>query len=207
MTYILQFIVTNWWLFGLILVSSILELYVVPNVIAWYNGLRYPKYRHFSVVAACIFAVALFKFILYIPASDPAQAQKLENTANSVGTPLACGCINVCTCASVTLPLGTETVTQSYVDSLILASKDRELTIDELEGLTREELALLRNAIFAMAGRRYGKGSKYSDIFQSYDWYNPYISPDDFTYDYFNHYQFKNMNKITDYEKSMGYRK
>ena len=112
-----------------------------------------------------------------------------------------------CNITNFRVTSSSSTETQSYVDSLILASEVRELTIDELEGLTREELALLRNAIFAMAGMQYDYGSKYANIFETYDWYNPYIPRKDFAWDRFNHYQLKNMNKIVSYEKSMGYRK
>lgn len=205
MKYVLQYVVTNWRLFGLMLISAVLELYIAPNVIAWYKNLNYPKYRHFPRVAACIFLVAFLKFIFTIPAGDPTLAQEPKNKANPVNTSMDCGCNLVCTCDPVTSSSGIES--QSYVDSLMLASEVRELTIDELERLTREELALLRNAIFAMAGMQYDYGSKYDNIFQTYDWYNPYIPRKDFSWDIFNRYQFKNMNKIVSYEKSMGYRK
>lgn len=206
MEYIIQYIVTYWWLFGLMLVSAVLELYVVPLVIAWYKSQNPPKYRHFSVVAACIFCVAIIKFIVSIPAGDPSQAQELKGQNITDEISLDCGCTVVCTCAPVTPPSDTETVTQSYVDSLILASEVRELTLDEIKQLNQEDLALLRNAIFAMAGMQYNEGSKYWAIFQSYDWYKPYITGE-FSWDYFNSYQFKNMGKIIEYEKSMGYRK
>ena len=205
--YVFQYIITHWWLFFLSLVAAILELYVIPNVIAWYQELNSPNYRRFSVLAACILFVTFINFVYDILQSDPTHAYELKNTANSDEISMPCGCNLVCTCNSVTSSSDTETVTQSYVDSLMLASKDRELTIDELEGLTQEELALLRNAIFAMAGMQYDYGSKYDNIFQTYDWYNPYIPRKDFSWDIFNSYQHRNMNIIVSYEKSKGYRK
>jgi len=202
MVYVLQFITTYWWLFILSVASAILELYVVPNVIAWYKNLNYPNHRRFSIVALCILVTAIIKFIINIPESDPTQAQEYL-----VETSMDCGCESICTCGFVSSTSDSETVTQSYVDALILSSAKRELTNDELQSLSQEELALLRNAIFAMAGMQYDYGSHYFDIFQSYDWYHPYVSKEDFTWDYFNSFQFKNMNKIINYEKSMGYRK
>lgn len=204
---ILQFIATYWWYLILIFVLKILELYVVPKVITQDKNQNSVGRSRFPIIALCIFGAAVVQFIINIPESDPTWDQKIDNTENSIETSTTCGGIYIHTYGSATPPPDIETVTQSDVDSLILASKVRELSIDEIGRLTQEELALLRNAIFAMAGRQYGKGTKYYAIFQSYDWYNPYIPGKDFTWDYFNHYQFKNMNKIVNYEKSMGYRK
>lgn len=205
MSYVFQFIVTYWWLLILSFVSAVLELYIGPNIVDWFKDQRRPKYRRFSVMAAFLILTTIVKFANDVSDRDSTQAQKHQYKKNPHETTLSCGCINDCTCDSMTSC--NETDTQTYVDSLILSSEYRELTIDELGNLNKEDLALLRNAIFAMAGAQYDYNSKYYAIFQSYDWYHPYVSLEEFKWDYFNYYQLENMNRITTYERSMGYRR
>lgn len=208
MSYVCQFFITYWSALILSLLSAVLELYIAPNIMAWYENREHPKYRRFSVMASFLILNAIVNFAINLPPKDSAQAEEQpQHKKNLSETVLDCGCIKECTCDSVTPPACDDPVAQTYVDSLMLSSEVRELSIDEIKNLNREDLALLRNAIFAMAGMQYDHGSKYDTIFQSYDWYHPFVPKKDFPWEYFNSYQLKNMNRIIEYEKSMGYRK
>ena len=71
-------------------------------------------------------------------------------------------------------------------------------------GLTREQLRLARNEIYARHGRKF-KDAALDEYFRSKSWYMPTIEPDNFNENVFNDYEIANRKLIADYEKKMGY--
>lgn len=98
-----------------------------------------------------------------------------------------------------------EEETIPYGEQYILPySNSRYLTEADLRNLSAEELRLARNEIYARHGRLF-KDSGLQDYFNSRDWYEGTISPDDFTDAYaasvFNEYEMANKDFIAQYEK------
>ena len=78
------------------------------------------------------------------------------------------------------------------------------LTEADLAGLTKEELRLARNELYARHGRKF-KDEGLNQYFSAKSWYRPSIEPDQFNESVFNEYEIANRKLIADYEKKMGY--
>jgi flagellar basal body-associated protein FliL len=85
-------------------------------------------------------------------------------------------------------------------DYIIPYSDSRYLTEEDLAGLTKEQLRLARNEIYARHGRRFNDAGLQS-YFDSQEWYNGTIEPDDFNMSVFNDYEMKNKDYILAYEQ------
>ena len=73
--------------------------------------------------------------------------------------------------------------------------------MDDLKGLSADQLRLARNEIHARHGRRF-KDSGLQAYFDSQSWYNGTIAPDDFNdRTILNEYEIKNGDFILSYEK------
>ena len=101
-----------------------------------------------------------------------------------------------------------ENTTQSYssksrayeVSGYIFYDSDTTyLTSDDLRGLSKWELKIARNEIYARRGRRF-KNSDLQKYFDSCSWYNGYISADNFNDDALNNVEKYNVNLIKKYE-------
>ena len=97
----------------------------------------------------------------------------------------------------------TET-TAAVQDYILPDSNSAYLTEADLVGLTREQLRLARNEIYARHGRKF-KDAALDEYFRSKSWYMPTIEPDNFNENVFNDYEIANRKLIADYEKKMGY--
>lgn len=84
-------------------------------------------------------------------------------------------------------------------------SDTRLLTKQDLEGLSAEECKKARNEIYARHGRRF-KDAALQSYFDSCDWYEGTIEPDDFQENQLSKIEIANKNLIADYEKEKGYR-
>lgn len=82
------------------------------------------------------------------------------------------------------------------------ASDTRYITESDLWGLDKEEVAMIRNEIYARHGYIF-KTEPYKSYFESRDWYvpNPY-----FTESYFNEIEKANKEFLVQYEKDRGWR-
>lgn len=78
-------------------------------------------------------------------------------------------------------------------------SNTRLLTAADLNGLTKDELRLARNEIFARYGRRF-KDQELQAYFDSKSWYRGTIDPDDFNDDTISEIEKKNAEFIYSYE-------
>lgn len=101
-------------------------------------------------------------------------------------------------------------VTESYVveaaDYYILPNSNSEyISYSDLNGLTREEVVLARNEIFARRGRMFTT-DYIADYFDSQSWYNPIYSAEDFPVSILNEYERENINTILEYEKAQGWK-
>ncbi len=95
--------------------------------------------------------------------------------------------------------------TMEVVSEYILPnSNSAYLTEADLAALTKEELRLARNEIYARHGRKF-KDSGLNDYFMGKSWYTPLIEADRFNESVFNDYEAANRKLIADYEKKMGY--
>ncbi len=64
---------------------------------------------------------------------------------------------------------------RAKVDELILATMTRELVASDLEGLSKPELRMIRNGLFARKGYRF-KDQELHGFFRLYGWYQPTIT-------------------------------
>ncbi len=83
-------------------------------------------------------------------------------------------------------------------------SSTRELTVEDLQGLSQEQLRLARNEIYALEGRKF-QDEDLQAYFDSKSWYQGTIEPGEFTDDMLSDIERANVNLISDYEKEMGY--
>lgn len=94
-----------------------------------------------------------------------------------------------------------ETSSNAYtVDGYIFYdSNSRYLTSSDLAGLSKWELRVARNEIYARHGRLF-KDSNLQNYFNSCSWYNGYISPDRFNENTLNKVEVYNIKFIKKYE-------
>ena len=90
-------------------------------------------------------------------------------------------------------------------DFILEYSDSRYITKDDLHGLSKEELSYARNEIYARHGRRF-KDEALQQYFDSKDWYEGTIAPEDFSESMLNDYEIENAGVILEYEKEKGYR-
>ena len=86
-------------------------------------------------------------------------------------------------------------------------SNSAYLTKDQLEGLSKDQMAYARNEIYARHGRRF-RDQKFQDYFNSKSWYVPQYDPDQFDAiqdTVFNDYEKENARLILEVEKEHGY--
>ncbi len=87
-----------------------------------------------------------------------------------------------------------------YGDGYILEdSAGRFLTVEELSSLSKEELRLARNEIYARHGRLF-QAEDLQDYFNSMDWYYGYIPSDQFDESVLNEYEKSNLITIKEVE-------
>lgn len=95
--------------------------------------------------------------------------------------------------------------TAAQGDYILPDSASSYLTEADLAGLTKEELRLARNEIYARHGRIF-KDADLNAYFMSKSWYTPLYEPEQFDEDaMFNEYEKANRQLISDYEEKMGY--
>lgn len=91
------------------------------------------------------------------------------------------------------------------VDFLLDYSDREELTIYDIEHLTRYELQLARFEIYARHGRSFNDPSV-TDYFSQYSWYQSKYGPENFDENMLSEVEKKNADLILQYEIDMGYR-
>jgi hypothetical protein len=88
----------------------------------------------------------------------------------------------------------------------VFADSDKKLlTQADLSGLNAEECKIARNEIYARHGRKF-KDTELQAYFNSLDWYEGTIDPDDFDESLLNDIEIANKNLIVAYEEDKGYR-
>ncbi len=92
-------------------------------------------------------------------------------------------------------------------DDYILPASDRRLLTEaDLGALSKDELRLARNEMYARCGRIFAD-EELRSYFESKDWYSGYIEGEDFDeLKDFSDLEYDNMEIITKYEKKKGYR-
>ena len=87
-------------------------------------------------------------------------------------------------------------------DSYIMSTDKRYITARELQYYSKDEVALIRNEIYARHGYIF-KSEPYKSYFASKSWYypNPGFSEADFS-----EIERKNKSTIVEFEKGMGWR-
>ncbi|MCI8464924.1 MAG: YARHG domain-containing protein [Lachnospiraceae bacterium] len=106
--------------------------------------------------------------------------------------------------SSVALETSSSAPMEPVSEYILPTSDSAYLTEADLAALTKEELRLARNEIYARHGRKF-KDSGLNNYFMSKSWYVPLIDPDRFNENVFNEYEAANRKLIADYEKKMGY--
>lgn len=88
----------------------------------------------------------------------------------------------------------------SYDDDYILPDSDSEyVSLDEVDALSAREKRLAVNEIYARHGRKFDK-KEIREYFESKNWYNGTIEPEDFDESELNKYERANIETITDSE-------
>lgn len=92
-------------------------------------------------------------------------------------------------------------------DSYLYPTDEVYLTMDDLFSLSKDEVALLRNEIYARHGYSFST-QKYEDFFMAKSWYypNPYLTDGNMVERMFNSYEKANKELLIQYEKDMGWR-
>ncbi len=90
----------------------------------------------------------------------------------------------------------------SNSDYILPDSNSRYLTINDIKGMSADELALARNEIFARHGRIF-KNDTFKNYFNSKSWYNGTIEPDKFNNSTLNKYEAANATFLSDQEDYM----
>lgn len=90
-------------------------------------------------------------------------------------------------------------------DDIFPLSSSSYLDESDLDGLSKEECRIARNEIYARHGRMFTDEALQS-YFDSKDWYDGYIEPEDFDESVLNEYETSNRDLIVEYETEMGYR-
>ena len=85
-------------------------------------------------------------------------------------------------------------------DYILPDSASRVYTYDELLGLSKDELRLAINEIYARHGRMFDS-AEYQNYFNSKSWYNGTIKPEDFSEDVFNTCEKSNIDLLSSIEK------
>lgn len=91
-------------------------------------------------------------------------------------------------------------------DYILPYSDSTYLTEEDLDGLTKDELRLACNELYARHGRKF-KDADYQAYFNSKSWYHGTVDPEDFDDTaVFNQYELVNRDFIIAYEKEKGYK-
>ena len=91
-------------------------------------------------------------------------------------------------------------------DYILPYSDSTYLTEEDLDGLTKDELRLACNELYARHGRKF-KDADYQAYFNSKSWYHGTVDPEDFDDTaVFNQYELANRDFIIEYEKEKGYK-
>ncbi len=106
------------------------------------------------------------------------------------------------------VPIDVYISTMSYdeytADYIFPNSSDVELDDADLEGLSKEESRLARDEIFARHGRIY-EDENLNAYFSQKDWYTGTADEDDFDMSLITKLEWKNLDKLNDYDMEMGY--
>ncbi len=109
-----------------------------------------------------------------------------------------------CYVPSVYMEVNTS-MAQMFVNDYIIYDSDRRyVTSADLDRLTKEQLRLARNEIYARRGRLF-KDTYLQDYFNARSWYHGSIAPEAFSESCFNDYERANAYFIADYERLKGY--
>jgi hypothetical protein len=98
------------------------------------------------------------------------------------------------------LPLPTEEPTS--LEDFILQGRNREYAYEELDAYTQEEIALVRNGMYALSGKIFNKQEN-SNYFSQYSWYVPSAKDVD---NLLNDDQRANIELCVQYEKDHGWK-
>lgn len=96
-------------------------------------------------------------------------------------------------------------LTDAELEALVLEGKERDYSRSELKDLSRRELYILRNGMYAQSGLSFRKDDL-KTFFKGCDWYKPNTSDDEKVYKRFNSHQKENVETIIEIEKEKGYR-
>lgn len=99
-------------------------------------------------------------------------------------------------------PKEPETEARTDGDYIIADSDSRLLTNSDVAGLSLKEINYAKNEIYARHGRKFDS-RELREYFNSKDWYNGRIDPEDFTDRVFNSYEKKNVQFLAKKEESV----
>ena len=94
-----------------------------------------------------------------------------------------------------------ETEGSSAAEGMLIPDSDsKKLTEDDLKGLSKEDLRIARNEIYARHGRKFAD-KELQDHFNQKEWYSPKYDASEFSDSMLNEYEIYNLDLIGKYEK------
>lgn len=90
-------------------------------------------------------------------------------------------------------------------DYMLPGSGEQKISKDDLEGFSEEDCKIARNEIYARHGRKF-KDEDLQSYFDSKEWYEGTIDPDDFQESELSDIEIANKDTIVEFEKEKGYR-
>lgn len=99
-----------------------------------------------------------------------------------------------------------EEITANDNEDYMLPHSDTEyITKEDLKGFSAEQCKIARNEIYARHGRRF-KDEELQEYFNSKEWYEGTIDPDDFQESILSEIEITNKDVIVEFEEEKGYR-
>lgn len=99
----------------------------------------------------------------------------------------------------------TDGATPKDAEYVLPDSNKRLLTEEDLDGLSAEKCRIARNEIYARHGRKF-QDKELQKYFDSCEWYEGTIEPDEFNESDLSEIEIKNEDLIVQFEKAKGYR-
>ncbi len=146
-----------------------------------------------------------------LPAETIGPAPTETPTATASPTPVSTPVMTLTPTPTLTptlTPTPAETASDeaAWLEAMILEGDDRYYDRDELTGMTKYQLMIMRNGMFALSGKRFSRNQQVIDFFNACDWYTPLYDSDSEVRDHMNAYQKSNLSLIIEVETDKGYR-
>lgn len=203
MLFIASYLSKNWIIILCTVLCALLENLIVPQLISAKND-GPEQSRRIPYITIAFIIICCCKLVPLI-SNDIAGAQDDSDKYNNADDTVEINCTQPCICPHADIIPDSPESDSSELEDLILSSATRVIAKEELEALSDNELYLLRNGVYALAGRLFNEEDLMS-YYESFSWYEGTIPPNKFTRNDFNEFQKINIDIIVNYDKELGIR-